>query len=110
MNWDWFILLVAKTGLRFSEALGLTPKDFDFSRQSLSVNKTWDYKGNGGFIPTKNRSSVRKIQIDWQLIVQFSNLLQHLPEDKPIFVDNKTIYSMVCDILMRRFCCLPVFQ
>lgn len=27
INWDWFILLIAKTGLRFSEALALTPKD-----------------------------------------------------------------------------------
>lgn len=35
ISWDWFILLVAKTGMRFSEALALTPKDFDFSHQSL---------------------------------------------------------------------------
>lgn len=34
-NWDWFILLVAKTGMRFSEALAITPKDFDFSKQML---------------------------------------------------------------------------
>ena len=40
INWVWFILLVAKTGLRFSEALALTPNDFDFSKQSISVNKT----------------------------------------------------------------------
>lgn len=39
-SWDWLILLVAKTGLRFSEALGLTPDDFDFVHQTLSVNKT----------------------------------------------------------------------
>ena len=43
-NWDWFILLVAKTGMRFSEALAITPADFDFARQTLSVSKTWDYK------------------------------------------------------------------
>lgn len=60
--WDWLILLIAKTGLRFSEALGLTPNDFDFSRQAVSVNKTWDYKNGGGFVPTKNESSVRKVQ------------------------------------------------
>ena len=42
-SWDWLILIVAKTGLRFSEALGLTPDDFDFAHQTLSVNKTWDY-------------------------------------------------------------------
>ncbi len=56
ISWDWFILLVAKTGMRFSEALALTPKDFDLSHQMLSVSKTWDYKGKGGFLPTKNKS------------------------------------------------------
>lgn len=40
VNWDWFILLVAKTGMRFSEALAITPDDFDFSRQTLSISKT----------------------------------------------------------------------
>lgn len=74
-NWDWFILLVAKTGMRFSEALAITPADFDFSRQTLSISKTWDYKGEGGFMPTKNHSSVRKIQIDWQIVVKFSELV-----------------------------------
>ncbi len=102
LNWDWFILLVAKTGMRFSEALAITPKDFDFSKQSLSINKTWDYKGDGGFLPTKNQSSVRKIQIDWQLIIQFSTLVKGLPENKPIFIlDNKVYNSTVNDILTR---------
>lgn len=35
--------------MRFSEALAITPDDFDFSRQTLSISKTWDYKGEGGF-------------------------------------------------------------
>lgn len=101
INWDWFILLVAKTGMRFSEALALTPKDFDYAHQSLSVNKTWDYKGEGGFLATKNKSSVRKIQIDWQLVIQFSELLKGLPEDEPIFVKGKVYNSTVNDILER---------
>ncbi len=42
-------LLVAKTGMRFSEALAVTLADFDFARQTLSVSKTWDYKGEGAF-------------------------------------------------------------
>ena len=101
VNWDWFILLVAKTGMRFSEALALTPKDFDFAHQMLSICKTWDYKGNGGFLPTKNKSSVRKIQIDWQTVIQFSELVKGLPEDKPIFVNGKVYNSTVNDILSR---------
>lgn len=84
-SWDWLILLVAKTGLRFSEALGLTPDDFDFVHQTLSVNKTWDYKNGGGFVPTKNASSVCKVQLDWQLIMQLSALLKDLPRNEPIF-------------------------
>ena len=101
LNWDWFILLVAKTGMRFSEALAITPNDFDFSKQSLSINKTWDYKGNGGFMPTKNQSSVRRIQIDWQLIIQFSTLVKNLPQDEPIFISGKVYNSTVNDILTR---------
>ena len=94
ISWEWFILLVAKTGLRFSEALAVTPADFDFSRQTLSVSKTWNYKNGGGFVATKNKSSVRKVQIDWQLIVQFSTLVKDLPEDKPIFVrEGQPIYN-----------------
>lgn len=63
INWDWFILLVAKTGMRFSEALAITPKDFDFSKQSLSINKTWDYKGGGGFMPTKINLLLEKYRL-----------------------------------------------
>ncbi len=101
VNWDWFILLVAKTGMRFSEALAITPNDFDFARQMISIDKTWDYKGDGGFQPTKNKSSVRKIQIDWQTVIQFSELVKDLPENEPIFIKKKVYNSTVNDILSR---------
>ena len=103
-NWDWFILLVSKTGMRFSEALAITPADFDFARQTLSVSKTWDYKGDGGFLPTKNKSSVRKIQIDWQIVVNFSELVKNLPEDKPIFVGEEKIYNSTVNDVLARHC------
>ena len=101
INMDWLILLIAKTGMRFSEALALTPKDFDFSHQLLSVSKTWNYKGSGGFLPTKNQSSVRKIPLDWQTVMQFAGLIKNLPEDKPIFVTKKVYNSTINDILGR---------
>lgn len=104
VNWDWFILLVAKTGMRFSEALAITPADFDFARQTLSISKTWDYKGDGGFLPTKNKSSVRKIQIDWQIVVKFSELVKKLPEDKPIFVGEKKVYNSTVNDVLTRHC------
>lgn len=105
IDWQWFILLVAKTGLRFSEALALTPDDFDFNRQTLSVNKTWDYKNGGGFVPTKNKSSVRKVQIDWQLIVQFSTLLKNLPCGEPFFVkQGDRVYNSTVNHVLERLC------
>lgn len=104
-NWDWFILLVAKTGMRFSEALALTPEDFDFSKQVVSINRTWDYKGQGGFLPTKNKSSVRKVQLDWKTVMQFSQLVKDLPSDEPIFVkSNDKIYNSTVNGVLFRLC------
>lgn len=102
VNWDWLILLVAKTGMRFSEALAITPKDFDFPHQTLSISKTWDYKGSGGFLPTKNKSSVRKIQLDWQTLVQFTELTRGKNEEEPLFVNCKVYNSTINDVLRRR--------
>ena len=75
--------------MRFSEALAITPADFDFSHQILSVSKTWNYKAGGGFTPTKNAYSVRKIQIDWQVIMQFAALVKGLPLEMPIRIPEK---------------------
>ncbi len=101
INNDWLILLIAKTGMRFSEALALTPRDFDLAHQVLSVSKTWDYKGKGGFLPTKNKSSVRKIPLDWQTVIQFASLIKGLPEDQPIFIKEKVYNSTINDGLER---------
>lgn len=103
INYDWMIYLIAKTGLRFSEALALTPKDFDFQHQSLNVDKTWNYKENGGFEPTKNKSSVRKVQLDWQTVIKFSELIKNLNQDEPIFV-NKKIYNSTINDILKRHC------
>ena len=103
INWDWFILLVAKTGMRFSEALALTPNDFDFSRQTVTVSKTWDYKSGKGFLPTKNKSSVRKIQIDWQIAIQFAALVRELPKEEPIFVKT-AVFNSTVNCRLRKLC------
>lgn len=102
ISWDWLILLIAKTGLRFSEALALTPADFDFSKQILSVNKTWDYKNGTGFLPTKNKSSVRKIELDWRTVAQFSELTKNLDKEESIFADGIVFNSTVNSVLARR--------
>jgi DNA integration/recombination/inversion protein len=103
LDWDWLIYLIAKTGMRFSEALGLTPKDFDFMHQSITINKTWDYKNNTGFLPTKNFTSNRKIQIDWQTVIKFTELLRDLPENEPIFVHGK-VWNSTPNKRLERHC------
>lgn len=101
INFDWLIYLIAKTGLRFSEALALTPKDFDFPHQSLNIDKTWNYKEGGGFESTKNKSSIRKIQLDWQTVIKFSEILKNKNIEQPIFTTKKIYNSTINDILKR---------
>jgi len=106
INYDWLILLILKTGLRFSEALGLTPEDFDFQNRTISITKTWDYKGieGGRFIPTKNQSSIRKVTFDWEIAFQFQQLIKNLPVDKPIFLIKDKIYNSTVNVILERHC------
>lgn len=101
INNDWLIYLIAKTGIRFSEALAVTPKDFDLPHQILNIDKTWNYKDQSGFEPTKNKSSERKIQLDWQTVIQFSELIKNIEDDKPIFINNRIYNSTINDVLSR---------
>jgi len=95
-TWDWFILLSAKTGLRFSETLALTPSDFDFTEHKIKITKTWNYKtADGGFGETKNSSSKRTLSIDPQLSRQLRKLTKGLAVDEPIFVSGRVFNSTV---------------
>lgn len=101
-NFDWMILLIAKTGLRFSEALGLTKEDIDLERQIINVDKTWDYKSyTGSFKPTKNSSSVRKVPIDWKLAMQLNQVIQDFPNGEPIFAQKRVFNSTVNNLLKK---------
>lgn len=102
-KYDWLIYLGAKTGVRLSEAIGITPQDFDMSTQSLTINKTYDYKDTCTFVPTKNKSSIRKIQIDWQTMNKFYWYIKDMAPDKPIFVepDSKIYDTTINDILAK---------
>lgn len=105
-GWDWFTLIVAKTGMRFAEALAITPDDIDLETNMLTINKTWNYKDfKGSFEPTKNASSVRKIVLDWQIIGQFVPLVKDMPNDQPIFVKpGKRIYNSMINTYLRGRC------
>ena len=95
---DFLIVFLLKTGLRFAEALAITPKDIDFQRATLNINKTWDYKTGSGFIPTKNKSSERMIYLDCQLVMALMKLCEKKKEDELIFkylfdLKNKDVRS-----------------
>ena len=95
---DWFIYLISKTGLRFAEALALTPADFDYENQQININKSWNYKFKDyGFQPTKNKSSNRKIFVDDSTLKAFKKLIKEKDPDQPIFVnqDQKIFNSTV---------------
>lgn len=58
------LYLIAVTGLRVSESLGLTWDDIDLENGIIDINKTWDIYDQSGFMPTKNPQSVRTVPID----------------------------------------------
>lgn len=105
LNWDWFLLLILKTGLRFAEALAITPEDFDFKTQMLRINKSFDYKsGTPHFKKTKNASSVRSIKVDYQIAFKFSQFVAGLPVDEPIFINEKRIFNSTVNNRLKVLC------
>lgn len=54
------ILTAIYSGLRFSEITGLTPADFDFSNNTINVNKSWQMQDQA-FKDTKTETSNRII-------------------------------------------------
>lgn len=59
------IYLISVTGIRFSEAMGLTKNDILWESQEINIDKTFKVYGvERGFAPTKNKSSIRTIPID----------------------------------------------
>ena len=106
LNWDWFFFLIAKTGLRFAEALALTPEDFDFEKQSIIINKSWNYKEKVGYFqPTKNESSNRTVMVDWQLMQQFQSMIQQKESDQPIFFGkDQRVYNSTLNQKLESYC------
>lgn len=106
LNWDWFFLLIAKTGLRFAEALALTKEDFDFEKQRIIINKSWNYKEKiGHFQPTKNESSNRTVMVDWQLMQQFQSLIRSKEDDQLIFFNkDQRVYNSTLNQKLATYC------
>ncbi|HEP1837481.1 TPA: tyrosine-type recombinase/integrase [Streptococcus suis] len=85
------IYLIAVTGMRFAEAVGLTWDDIDFENGLIDINKTYNYNTTFDFAPTKNSSSMRKVPIDDQTI----NLLIEYKEKYWIENNQNRIFASV---------------
>lgn len=94
-------LIDLKTGLRLAEILGITPNDLDFKNHILSVNKTWNYKNKGGFIPTKNASSVRDIYMDPSTEKLWKRNMKDVNDDETIFGELITYNSTINSYLTK---------
>ena len=61
------------TGLRIEEVGALTWDKIDLNEKRLTVSRAWDYANHGGFMPTKNESSQRTIDINQELVKQLKS-------------------------------------
>lgn len=104
MSFDWMILLAIKTGMRLEELLGLTVENFDFQNMTIKIEKSFDYKYTQDFAPTKNKSSIRTIKMDWKTGMQFQNLLQEKEPESRVFDFKKKFYSSTINDHLRRRC------
>lgn len=62
------------TGARLSEIAGLTWDDIDVKHNLINIDKTYNYR-DGGFAPTKNPQSVRKIECDSKFIKSLNTII-----------------------------------
>jgi integrase len=83
------VVLLAGSGLRISEALGLRVPDIDFLRGSLRVERQRDSR-KAGFIPPKTRSSSRTVPLGKVVIETLAaHLAVHGPaDDGSLFTDD----------------------
>lgn len=98
----FLIYIICVTGLRFSEAMALSESDIDFGRHIIHVDKTFKiYGSDRGYLPTKNKSSVRDIPIDdrtCKLIkeyINYFNINDRLFENVSNSAVNKTLKKLV---------------
>lgn len=87
-----FLDFILRTGVRFAEALGITPKDIDLKKQTVYINKTMNYKSTcndgqydyGEMMPTKNKYSVRILSLDDQALADIEEHLKDVDENESI--------------------------
>lgn len=95
----YLLLLGLTSGLRFSELVGLTRKDFNFKNNTLNIDKTWGYSNRTpkGFGSTKNEKSTRIIKMDKKTMNTFENLFKKTPTNmhQLVFYSPSSKYQVI---------------
>jgi integrase len=84
------VVLLAGTGLRISEALGLLVGDVNFLGRKLQVSRQRDSRTNL-FVPAKTRSSMRSVPLGQVVVDVLAAHLARYPaaDDGSIFTDER---------------------
>lgn len=86
----YMIYLLLSTGLRYAEALAITPIDIDLDNLLIDINKAYDYKTSeleNRFCQTKTPRAIRQIAIDINTGILLKKFIKkhNIPNDEPIF-------------------------
>lgn len=104
-NNDRIIFIAAKTGARFAEILALTPADFNLAKKTMTINKTLNYKNpKGGFMPTKNHTSNRTIEIDPGTVAIIKTITKDMPNSQLVFCPEGRIFNSTVNVRLERLC------
>lgn len=112
----YMIIFALATGVRFSEALGLTWDCVDFKEKTVRIEKTWDYTFSHDFSSTKNEASKRVIAIDdetlkiikdlklYQSKIQLQSGIRNV--NNLVFVNRyfETITSAAVNNVLKKLC------
>ncbi|WP_300562790.1 site-specific integrase [Companilactobacillus sp.] len=93
------ILFGLLTGCRYGEVAGLTWDCVDLNKQTVTINKSYDYVSRSGFKPTKTETSNRTISISDETTDMLETLLEqqdilfkkhHFKNpNKHVFINNR---------------------
>nr|WP_310795820.1 site-specific integrase [Heyndrickxia oleronia] len=95
----YLLLLGLTTGMRFEELVGQMVEVFDFTNNTITVNKTWGYNNRmeEGFGPTQNEQSNRIIDVDEFTMSKFKDLFQTMNNNvhKFVFYSPESKYKVI---------------
>ncbi len=100
------LLVIATTGIRWSESLGITWEDVDFDEQTISINKQWGTLIDSGFETLKTTSSERIVPINQTVAEHLKYYQKHFWKDNdynrvfPNF-DRKNVATLLKKIVGR---------